>query len=232
MSSSANPAATGAACPAGWGKCRSPVSRILSPSCEAGRPFLSPRRGGAPRLRGVRLIPGDERAGSPSPVLSCTTRGLPCRSGYPRRGGLLPHHFILTCALAGHRRYALCCTFRPGPSRFPSPTFMRRVALWCPDFPQPPLARKLRPSGERQTHPARFFPDSKEKMVREETWRWRIKWLRIAFPVSRSFNHREAEGGIRHAQFSCRRRWAWRLKTAATAHHAAGEGLPDVNACV
>lgn len=136
-------------------KCRSPVSRILSPSCEDGRSFLSPRRGGAPRLRGVRLLPGDKRTGSPSPVLSCTTRGLPCRFGCPKRGGLLPHHFILTCALAGHRRYASCCTFRPGSSRFPSPTFVRRVALWCPDFPQPPLARKLRPSGERRREGAR-----------------------------------------------------------------------------
>ncbi len=133
-------------------RCRSPVSRILSAPCGAGRSFLSPCRGWAPRLRGVRLIPGDQRTGSPSPVLSCTTRGLPCRSGCPRRGGLLPHHFILTCALAGHRRYASCCTFHPGSSRFPSPTFVRRVALWCPDFPHPPLARELRPSGERRQH--------------------------------------------------------------------------------
>ena len=27
---------------------------------------------------------------------------------------------------------------------------MRHVALWCPDFPHLPLARKLRPSGERR----------------------------------------------------------------------------------
>ena len=59
----------------------------------------------------------------------------------PKRGGLLLHHFNLTCAsLAwGHRRYSFCCTFRPGSSRFLSLTFMRRVALWCPDFPQPCL---------------------------------------------------------------------------------------------
>jgi len=86
--------------------------------------------------------------------MSCTTRGFQCRSGCPRRGGLLLHHFTLTCALADHRRYPFCCTFRPGSSRFPSPIFMRRVALWCPDFPQTPLARDLRPSGERQKEPA------------------------------------------------------------------------------
>ena len=59
----------------------------------------------------------------------------------PKRGGLLLHHFNLTCAsLAwGHRRYSFCCTFRPSSSRFLSLTFMRRVALWCPDFPQPCL---------------------------------------------------------------------------------------------
>ena len=103
-----------------------------------------------PRLRGMRLIPGSERAGSPFPVLSCTTWGLPCRLGCPRRGGLLPHPFNLTCDLAAHRRYPFCCTFRPGPSRFPSLTFARRVALWCPDFPQAVLAHNQRPSGERQ----------------------------------------------------------------------------------
>ncbi len=130
-------------------KCRSPVSRILSPSCEVGRPFLSLRRSGAPCLRRVRLIPGNERAGSPFPVLSCTTRGLPCRPVARIRGGLLLHHFTLACALAGHRRYLSAALFRPGFSRHPSPTFVRRVALWCPDFPHLPLARKLRPSGER-----------------------------------------------------------------------------------
>ena len=71
--------------------------------------------------------------------MSCTTRGLPCRLGCPRRGGLLLHHFTLACALAGHRRYAFCCTFRPAVSRLPSLAFTRHVALWCPDFPQPCL---------------------------------------------------------------------------------------------
>jgi hypothetical protein len=145
--------------------CRSPVSRILSIPCGTGRSFLSSRRSGAPHLRGVRLIPGSQRAGRPFPVLSCTTRGFQCRSGCPRRGGLLPHHFTLACVLADHRRYAFCCTVRPGSSRFPSPTFVRRVALWCPDFPQAPLARGLRPSGERHAKIARRVADSKEKFA-------------------------------------------------------------------
>ncbi len=124
-------------------KCRLPVSRILSTPVlpGAGRSFLSPRLRGTPRLRGVRLIPGNERAGRPFPVMSCTTRGFHCRSGCPRRGGLLPHHFNLTCARRGfphpsHRRCIFCCTFRPLAFRFASPAFTRRVALRCPDFPQ------------------------------------------------------------------------------------------------
>ena len=121
-------------------RCRSPVSRILSiPRAELYGHFS------------MRLIPGNQRAGSPFPVLSCTARGLPCHLGCPRCGGLLPHLFTLTRL---HRsfngRYIFCCTFRPGSSRFPSLAFARHAALWCPDFPQAPLARHLRPSGERQ----------------------------------------------------------------------------------
>jgi len=114
-------------------------------------------RSRTPRLRGMRLIPGDlGRAGHPSPVLSCTTRGLPCRSGCPRRGGLLPHHFTLACALLaqGHRRCVFCGTFRPGSSRFPSPAFAGRATLRCPDFPQSALASGPRPSGERRRRPS------------------------------------------------------------------------------
>ena len=46
-----------------------------------------------------------KRTGRPSPVLSCTTRGLPCRPVTRIRGGLLLHHFTLACDLAAHRRY-------------------------------------------------------------------------------------------------------------------------------
>ena len=136
----------------GQEECRSPVSRILSPSCEAGRPFLSPRRGGAPCLRRMRLIPGNERAGSPFPVLSCTTRGLPCRPVTRIRGGLLLHHFTLACGLAAHRRYLSAALFRPGSSRYPSLTFMRRVALWCPDFPHLRLRETATVRGAARTN--------------------------------------------------------------------------------
>src|SRR5688572_16125663 len=38
-------------------------------------------------------------------------------------GELLPHRFTLACALSGHRRFALCCTFRrvTPPGCYPAP---------------------------------------------------------------------------------------------------------------
>ena len=114
---------------------------------------------GASHVHGRRLLPGDWRAGSPSPVLSCTARGFPCHLGCPWRGGLLPHHFTLTRhRLSDGGRYLFCCTFRPVASRLPSLIFMRRAALWCPDFPQPMLAHRQRPSGERQAQGAPPVP--------------------------------------------------------------------------
>ena len=108
-----------------------------------------PAGGGTPLARGATITRGLWRAGSPAPVLSCTARGLPCRRRCLRRGGLLPHHFTLARTLAGRWRYDFCGTVRPVPSRSPSPACAGRAALWCPDFPQAPLARHQRPSGER-----------------------------------------------------------------------------------
>ncbi len=74
-------------------------------------------------------------------------------SGYPdSRWALTPpfHPCLWPC---GPSAVSFCCTVCPGSSRPPSLTFMRRVALWCPDFPHFPLARKLRPSGERPSEP-------------------------------------------------------------------------------
>lgn len=79
--------------------------------------------------------------------MSCTTRGLPCRPVTRIRGGLLLHHFTLTCALRPSA-VSFCCTICPGSSRYPSPTFMRRVALRCPDFPQRELAPRCDRPGD------------------------------------------------------------------------------------
>jgi len=146
-------------------KRRSPVSRILSIPKDWTAISLIPPERDAPLARSATITRGLLRAGSPAPVLSCTARGLPCRLGRPWRGGLLPHHFTLARTLAGRWRYDFCGTFRPDPSRSPSPIFMGRAALWCPDFPQAPLARHLRPSGERRANVCRAAGNSKEKIV-------------------------------------------------------------------
>ena len=127
---------------------------------------LTPPKRRAPLARGATITRGLWRAGSPAPVLSCTARGLPCRRCCLRRGGLLPHHFTLARTLAGRWRYDFCGTFRPVPSRSPSPIFMGRAALWCPDFPQAPLSRPQRPSGERLAKLPRHGANSKEKIHR------------------------------------------------------------------
>lgn len=83
--------------------CRSPVSRILSlPRSGNVRSFILPHQVRYLPCGMVRLIPGDsERAGNPSPVLSCATRGFHCLLGYPWSGGLLPHLFTLTPGRVG-----------------------------------------------------------------------------------------------------------------------------------
>ena len=56
------------------------------------------------------------------PIRSCSRWGLPCRSRYRARGGLLPHPFTLA---ARTRRFAFCGTF-PGVApagRYPAPCF-------------------------------------------------------------------------------------------------------------
>ena len=57
-------------------------------------------------------------------------------SGYPdSRWALTPPFHPCLCP-CGPSAVSFCCTVCPGFSRYPSLTFMRRVALWCPDFPQ------------------------------------------------------------------------------------------------
>ena len=71
--------------------------------------FLSARR----RRLAPATYPGTTRAALSFPYLVLLRVGftVPYDVG-PVRGALLPHPFTLTCALAGHRRSALCCTGR------------------------------------------------------------------------------------------------------------------------
>ena len=124
---------------AGTGDPRLPVGR--SPESGAGGPrrtgvisrVLLSRPVGADRdhLSGIRIAPDLKRptrdsggTGSPSsPIWPCSGWGLPCDPCCQRPGALLPHPFTLACAPWGHRRSALCGTFRrlAAPGRYPAP---------------------------------------------------------------------------------------------------------------
>ncbi len=71
--------------------------------------FLSARR----RRLAPATYPGTTRAALSFPYLVLLRVGFTVPYGVgPVRGALLPHPFTLACALAGHRRSALCCTGR------------------------------------------------------------------------------------------------------------------------
>ncbi len=71
--------------------------------------FLSARR----RRLAPATYPGTTRAALSFPYLVLLRVGFTVPYDVsPVRGALLPHPFTLACALAGHRRSALCCTGR------------------------------------------------------------------------------------------------------------------------
>ncbi len=71
--------------------------------------FLSARR----HRLAPATYPGTTRAALSFPYLVLLRVGFTVPYDVvPVRGALLPHPFTLTCALAGHRRSALCCTGR------------------------------------------------------------------------------------------------------------------------
>ena len=81
-----------------------PISRVLSWTViHLGQ--LSPTASSNLPVSNAGRAKGDLFDLAPSGVYRATR----C---YQRRGALLPHPFTLTCAVAGHRRSALCCTFR------------------------------------------------------------------------------------------------------------------------
>ena len=101
--------------------------------------FLSARR----RRLAPATYPGTTRAALSFPYLVLLRVGFTVPYGVgPVRGALLPHPFTLTCALAGHRRSALCCTGR-------QLTLPRSYLALCPA--EPGLSsmhlRATRPSG-------------------------------------------------------------------------------------
>ena len=96
------------------------ISRVLSPPRRGRTISLGP----ASRPASSNLPGTDDGAGrSSSPIWSCSGWGLPCDPCYQGSGALLPHPFTLACAPWGHRRSALCGTFRrlSAPGRYPAP---------------------------------------------------------------------------------------------------------------
>ncbi len=70
------------------------------------------------------------------PISPCTTRGLPCHYSHLQCGKLLPHHFTLTV----YNIHTAVCFLLHFPSACIATNHHRlyvikRVALWCSDFP-------------------------------------------------------------------------------------------------
>ena len=83
-------------------------------------------------LRGYRARCRFRSRPREAPIRHCSGWGLPCRSCYQSRGGLLPHLFTVTVQA---RPSDLCGAF-PGVApagRYPAP-----LPSWSPDFPRAP----------------------------------------------------------------------------------------------
>ena len=134
-----------------------PVSRIL---CDAFYRVAAIIPLGRRSLGGSSSLPeGHNGPSRPSPpIWPCTTRGLPCRRRYRLRGGLLPHHFTLTCATIKKtcqrfclwpitdrraRRYVFCGTVR---SRAVASSAPWRYQARCPAVSGLSSRRNCRPA--------------------------------------------------------------------------------------
>jgi hypothetical protein len=99
---------------------RRSISRVLSASCDAGRPFLWDRFRNLPRRDQPGRRNGNVPAGlcchsrTAAPIRSCSRWGLPCQRRYRHCGALLPPRFTLTVTtLRRVRRFVFCGTI-PG----------------------------------------------------------------------------------------------------------------------
>ena len=80
-----------------------------------------------PEATGVKTTP------TSTSVWPCTGRGLPCYTGHPMHGALLPHLFTLTLQA---RRYIFCGT-NPERHRLQCRRWTLSIVpvFWCSDFP-------------------------------------------------------------------------------------------------
>ncbi len=99
------------------------------------RSFLSRRSRGAPRFRGMRLLPGScpafaRPARRRLPVMSCTTWGFSCPGTCAPGGGLLPRLFTLTpLGLAAKQGGLFSVTLSVAPDFRPTPPRILRGML-------------------------------------------------------------------------------------------------------
>ena len=94
------------------------------PNASCDRPGR--RLGNAPAGRSPRV----------APTWSCSRWGLPCRSGCPERGALLPHPFTLAGGPCGA---PVVCSLWHFPWGRPRRVLPGTVFPWSPDFPPPEL---------------------------------------------------------------------------------------------
>jgi hypothetical protein len=87
-----------------------PVSRVLSRATISPGPRLPAASSGAPGGGNGPNRSAPNLAVRLPPAWPCSPRGLPCHSGHPERGALLPHLFTLTARLPP-RRFVFCGTF-------------------------------------------------------------------------------------------------------------------------
>ncbi len=128
---------------------RRSVSRVLSTSFDAVRPFLWGRSRNLPQ----RDQPGRRNGNVPvglcrhsqpaAPIRSCSRWGLPCQHRYRHCGALLPPRFTLTLKPCGNR--AVCFLWHYPWGR-PRRLLAGTVFPWSPDFPPPGFWSRQRPS--------------------------------------------------------------------------------------
>ncbi len=152
----------------GWLDARRPVSRVLSPPCGDGRPFLCDARYRAPDATnpggGAGLPPDTVLPHPAAPIRSCSRWGLPCHPCCQGRGALLPHRFTLACSpkTAGGLFSVALSLGSPPPavSRHRLP-----VEPWWPAPSPPALGPVTRTHGQ---FPAPLFPGLLSKMFFSE----------------------------------------------------------------
>ena len=145
----ASPAGLGRVCPQRFrvagSRPATSVSRVLScaqrhTDGHSSRTAVARRLQQPTRMTGP--VPALRVAPRAIPIRSCSRWGLPCRSGCPSRGALLPHRFTLACppvctrAIGGLFSVALSLAPPQITLEARPPGVTRHRVPWSPDFPR------------------------------------------------------------------------------------------------